>query len=1145
MLLVIPAFAQKGDDQMASADKKYGDIQLTEEIQASSLLNKIISLDLKGVTLEQALKKVSSEAELKLSYSTQLVPVQEEINLQVNQVTVNHALWKILEGTGLRFAVSPNKHLVIMNRNPKTDPQKKGVLETVSGQVVDASTNESLPGVNIILKGTSTGTSTDAEGRFELNVPSLQDTLMFSFIGYQTLEMPINGQTQLEVVMQPQAVAGEELIVTGYMQQQKADLTGSISVIESDEVEGNQYSNVSKALQGKVPGMQITTDGDPVGNAEIQIRGITSVNANPPLIVVDGMPTQLNLNDLNSGNIASIQVLKDAASASIYGSRAASGVILVETKKGQRGDTEINYRGSIGGSSIMNRPDMLNTQQYGEALWRAAINDGLDPDQQTQLYSYDWSTNSDGLAQLNSVTPREWLNPEQTMPSADTDWFDEVLQTGLRQKHQITVSTGTENSRTMFSADFFQNEGTVMHSGLDRYTVRLNTDFNLIDNVLRIGENVSLSHKTFRSGVNGSIRNMLIMPPIVPVRTNTGEWGGTSYYYGMDDYNNPVRELTIGKDNKNNQSKLVGSVFVEFSPVENLLFKTQAGMDYTDGYFRHVDYTWQEGGGKQDTQNGVSNNYYHNLDMTLTNTVNYNTTFSNYHDISLVGGIEIFKNSSQNFNAYRQDIEIENRDYAFLNTATGNLSANGSGDELSMVSYFSKVNYNFDSRYLLSATVRYDGASVFGTNSRYALFPAASVGWRLSNEEFIGDNSIISELKIRASWGVNGNSNIPTNARFNYYDADYYSTAYAIEGNQTGQLASGYRKIQTGNEDLQWEETTQFTLGVDFGFYEGKLTGSIDLYDKDTDGMLFYPPFLGAAGEGAGQWVNAADMINRGVEFQVNYMNSPSMEFDYSIGLNLSSNRNTIDNLPNSVRFAYGGNGIDDDIQGRPLNSYYGFVADGIFKSQEEVDAHAAQTGKGLGRIRYKDLNGDGEITWNDDRKWIGNSDPDLIYGVNFDSNYKNWDFTMFWQGVLGNTVRNDWKTYSDFWNVWTQAGFNHSTRVLDAWSPQNPDSDIPALSLSNANDERRLSTYFMESGAYLKLRNIELGFTIPSDVRSKIGAEDLRLFVSAQNIINIKKWWGDDAYTGPYPENATKAGEYSNPYMRPQIFSAGIDVTF
>lgn len=1017
--------------------------------------------------------------------------------------------------------------------------------QVVSGQVTDSKDGTLLPGVNITLKGTSTGTTSDTEGSYELRVGSLQDTLVFSFIGYQTREIPINGRSQIDINMQRQAIAGEELIVTGYMEQEKADLTGSISVIDAAEVAGNQYSNISKALQGKVPGMQISTDGDPVGNAQIEIRGITSVNANPPLIVVDGMPTQLNLNDLNSGNIESMQVLKDAASASIYGSRAASGVILVETKKGRRGDTRINYRGSIGGSAIMDRPDMLNTREYGEALWQAAINDGLDPDQQTQLYSYEWSTDNDGVARLESVTPREWLNPEQTMPSANTDWFDEVLQTGLRQKHQITVSSGTENSRTMFSADFFQNEGTVMHSGLERYTIRLNTDFDLLDNMLRIGENIALSHKTYRSNVNGSIRNMLIMPPIVPVHTEEGEWGGTSYYYGMDDYNNPVRELTLGKDNKNNQSKLTGSVFAEFSPLENLFFKTQAGLDYTDGYFRHVDYSWQEGGGKQDIQNGVTNNYYQNMDMTLTNTLNYSVTLNSYHDFDLVGGIELYKHSFQNFDAYRQDIEIENRDYAFLSTATGNLTANGGGDELTMISYFSKINYNYNSKYLLSATIRYDGASVFGTNNRYALFPAASVGWRLSNENFISDESIISELKIRASWGKNGNSNIPSTARFNYYDADYYWTSYAIEGNQTGELASGYRKMQTGNDDLQWEETTQYTVGIDYGFFDGKLSGSLDVYNKDTDGMLFDPPFLGAAGEGAGQWINAADMINRGIEFQVIFSNSPSTDFDYSIGLNMSSNRNKIDNLPSSVRFAYGGNGIDDDIQGRPLNSYYGFVADGIFRSQQEVNEHANQTGKDVGRIRYKDLNGDGEITWDHDRKWIGNSDPDLMYGVSFDTNYKGWDFSMFWHGVAGNTVRNDWKTYSDFWNVWTQAGFNHSTRVLDAWSPENPDSDIPALSLSNANDERRLSTYFMESGAYLKLRNIELGYTVPLEIRQKVGADELRIFVNAQNIVNIKKWWGDNAYTGPYPENSTKDGEYSNPYMRPQIFSAGIDVTF
>ncbi|HLR31653.1 MAG TPA: SusC/RagA family TonB-linked outer membrane protein, partial [Fodinibius sp.] len=484
-------------------------------------------------------------------------------------------------------------------------------------------------------------------------------------------------------------------------------------------------------------------------------------------------------------------------------------------------------------------------------------------------------------------------------------------------------------------------------------------------------------------------------------------------------------------------------------------------------------------------------------------------------------------------------------DYAYISSATGNQEVYGNGNEYTMLSYFSKFNYAFDNKYLLSGTVRYDGSSKFGDNNQFGLFPAASAGWRLSEERFLQDSRIISSLKLRVSWGMNGNSNIPTNALINYYDADYNATAYALAGNETGNLYSGFRRMHIGNPNLQWEATRQFDAGIDFGLFGDALSGSVSYYHKYTDGMLYEPPYIAAIGEGGYQWINAANMTNTGFELQLSYSGSIGEDFAYTISGNASTNENRIDDLPESVKYTYGGNGLDDDILGRSLNSFYGFVADGLFRSQEEVDNSPEQTGKGLGRIRYKDLNSDGRITWEHDRTWLGNSDPDIMYGATFNASYKNVDFNMFWQGIAGNLIRNDWKTYSDFWNVWTQSGFNHSTRVLDAWSPSNPDSDIPALTNNDSNDERRLSTYFLESGSYLKLRHIEIGYTLPVDLISSLGMRNFRIYVLAENVINLEKWWGDNAYTGIDPENPSKSNEYSSPYIRPQIFKAGINLSF
>ena len=918
-------------------------------------------------------------------------------------------------------------------------------------------------------------------------------------------------------------------------------MTGSVATLSAEEIEKNNYANLLQGIQGKIPGVYITTDGNPVGDANIQIRGLTSLRSAPPLIIIDDLPTNVHLRDINPKDIASIQVLKDAASASIYGARAASGVIIIETKQGKLGESKIEYNGSFGVSSFMNRIDMMNTEQYGQALWQAAINDGRDPNLVTQIYNFDWEYKNRKPV-LNKVTPVEWLNPEKTQRSADTDWFEACSQLGLQNDHQLSVSNGTDKLKSLFSLNYHENQGTQKYTMFRRYTVRLNSEYNLINDRLTIGENVQLGN--IKMNNQNQMHYMFVMPPIIPVYAEDGSWGGSAYSLGMDDYNNPLRELTMNKDNYNYFDKAIGSIYASLNIVKGLNFKTLYGIDYTDQKFRHINFKWREAGGKHNPNNGVNTYRSNVLTSTWSNTLTYKLE-KDKHRFDALGGIEYIHYYFEDLRGYRWDLPIEDYDYGYLSAATGNQEVYGGGDEWALLSYFSKLNYVYNDKYLFSATLRYDGSSKFGKNNRFGFFPAVSGGWRISQEPFLEDNSFIYDLKLRASWGKNGNSNIPTNALLDYYDANYYWTAYPLTGNETGLQPSGYQRVHTGNPDLKWEATTQYNIGLDFGILNGDLTGSFDYFHKYTKGMLYEPPYIGAIGEGGYRWINAADMSNKGFELILTYFGMPRADFSYSITGNISSYKNKIDNLPESARYAYGGNGLDDDILGRPLNSFYGFIADGLFKTEEEVDNSPEQQGKAVGRIRYKDLDNDGRITWEHDRTWIGCSDPDFMYGINFDMKYKNFDFNMFWQGIVGNDVKNDWKSYSDFWAVWTQQGFNHPTRLLNAWSPDNPNSTIPALSLQNPNDERRLSTYFIESGAYLKLRHIEIGYTFPSHLISKIGIKQCRVNLNAQNLINLKKSWGDNAYTSIDPENPTKSGEYSAPYVRPQIFAIGLDLSF
>jgi TonB-linked SusC/RagA family outer membrane protein len=1103
-------------------------------------IEKQISVNIEGVTLREALSKIAEESGFKLTYRGDVIE-DKMISLSMDGISVSDALGLVLDGTGLDYKISQEGYLLILSKEETYELEI--FQETIQGQVTDSDSGEPIPGVTIVIQGSDVGTATNVDGNFELTVPSLNETLIISAVGYMSQEIEIDGEIIVNISLMPDMYGLDEVVVTGYMEQRRADLTGAVTVVSAEAIEQNTYTNVLQGLQGRIPGMYIQTDGSPASGADVQIRGITSVNASPPLVVLDGQPVDIHLRDINPNDIESIQVLKDAASASIYGSRAAGGVILIETKRG-RGETRINYRGSVGVSAFLNREEMLNTEQYGRGLWQAAINDGLDPNDITQIYTFDWGMDSNGNPVLNTVTPRECLNTDCTMRAADTDWIDELTQVGLQNDHQISLTTGTDNFRSLFSLNVHENQGTQLHTRINRASLRVNTEFDIGDR-LTVGENLSISFQRLQN--QNHMRSAIVMPPIVPVYTDDGGWGGTAMGLGMDDYNNPVRAATVGAPNKNNLGRVVGNVFANLNISENLFARSQFGINYAAQYHRHLNRTWEEGGGRANINSGVNARQLHTVQYTFTNTLTYNLDFRS-HQATFMGGIEMEQYLEEGMQGNRQDIEIEDFQYGYFNAATGTQTLNGWGDEFRTLSYFGRANYTYRSRYLISGTLRYDGSSKFGPENRYGLFPAVSAGWRISEESFFSDNisnNVLSYLQLRASWGQNGNSNIPTNALTNLYDANYNATAYDISGNKTGDLPSGYRRLRTGNPNIMWEATEQTNVGIDFQLFNGIIDGTLDYFNKSTEGMLFEPPYIGAIGEGGHRWVNAADMTNKGWEAQINYSHQTGSDLSWSIGLNMATYSNQIDNLPDEVRFAYGGNGIDDDIQGRPLGSFYGFVTDGIFRTQDEVDAHAEQSGAGIGRIRYKDLDGDGVITWEGDRTWLGDPNPDLQYGINFDARYRNFDFTMFFQGIYGIDIYNSWKTYSDFWNVWTQAGFNHPTRILNAWTPDNPDSDIPALSLSNENDELRMSDYFIERGDYLKLRHLEIGYNVPIRYMERLGMGELRVYLQGQNIVNLYNVFGNSKFTGAEPENASQAGEYSFPYLRPQTFMVGIDLTF
>ncbi|WP_029163906.1 SusC/RagA family TonB-linked outer membrane protein [Anaerophaga thermohalophila] len=1010
----------------------------------------------------------------------------------------------------------------------------------VTGQVTDQE-NEPLPGVTIVQKGeTSKGTITNDEGNYSINVPE-DATLVFSFIGMKTKEVQVNGRSVVNVSLTSSTVDMDQVVVTGYQSQRKADLTGAVSVVDVDEIKKVPSTNAMKSLQGKVPGMMVTTDGSPKGNATIRIRGIGTLNNNDPLYIIDGVPTKAGMHELNPNNIESIQVLKDAAAASIYGSRASNGVIVITTKKGKEGEMQVNFEASLTASWYSNKMDVLNTEQYGKAMWRAYVNSGRDPNSNNIGYNYDWGYNESGDAELNKILLPKYIDEARTMHVSDTDWFGEITRTSLMQSYDLSLSNGTEKGNYFFSLGYVDNEGIIKQSNFSRISSRLNSEYKLWDGVVTIGEHFTLNRTEELEAPGNILNDALQALPIIPVYTEDGEWGGPAG--GMNDRHNPVRVLEYNKDNGYQYWRTFGDAYININPFPGLNIKSSFGIDYGNFYQRRLTRSYESGYLENDlTAANLAQGHW--MKWNWSNTGTYNITLGN-HKVDLLGGIEMFNEDNINFSAYKEGFELETKEYMWPDVGTGQSVASGSSTGYKLLSYFGKINYDYDGRYLGSFTLRHDGSSRFGENNQFGTFPAFSLGWRLSEEDFLIGNDNISNLKLRFGWGRTGNQEISNTAVYTIYIPDYgmadptwsivRGTAYDITGEGGNPLPSGFKLVQRGNDDLKWETTTQTNLGVDFGFFNQSVYGAAEYYMKETEDILVLPPYLGTIGEGGYRWVNGASMENKGFEATLGYRGETSSDgLSYDIKANVSAYKNKITYLPPDVQNAYGGDGEDDNILGRPINSMYGYVADGLFRTEEEVNSHAFQDGKGLGRIRYKDLNEDGVID-EEDRAWIGVPHPDFTYGLNINLGYRDFDLSVFVQGIQNMDANvHTRKANTDFWSV-METGSNKGTRLLNAWSPSNPDSDIPALQSTDANWEGRFSTYFVEDVSYLKIKNVQLGYTLPETITNKIRMSNLRFYVTGQNLLTFES----KDFTGEDPETPGFG------YPIPTTFTFGINASF
>ena len=989
---------------------------------------------------------------------------------------------------------------------------------SVSGVVTSATDNEPLIGASVLCPSANVAVSTDLDGKFSFKAPEGAD-VNITYIGYKPVTM--KAAPSMNVVMEENNEVLNELVVVGYQTIRKADLTGAVSVMDMKDPISENSGNILNSMAGKLPGVNVIPDAAPGGTGSIRVRGMSTANSsNDPLYIIDGVPTD-NLNCFNPADIESMQVLKDAASASIYGSRAANGVVIITTKQGKGDRMTINVNYAASAQTIAKRYKMLSADEWGQAYWAASANSGIAPSH--VLYG-------------SGATPvlQPFVAGDPNYPTTNTDWQDKVYHTAWTNNLTASISNNTEKGSVMFSLNYINQNGNIRDTFYERYSGRINSryDFN---KYITVGENLMVARWTNRgvdvAGDRGIPFTAMSQHPALPVKGLDGEWTRPLHLIASD-LANPCQLIANSSDNDLSSWRILGNAYLEVKPIDGLTLKSNIGVEHS----QYFNVTRGRATNPGDI-NSVGSAYGQGDTWTWTNTANYVKSFAANHHINLLFGTEAIGYTFKDLTGSREGYAFEDEDFMQVGAGTGQQRSGGGKNQWSVFSIFGKADYNYADRYLASFTIRRDQNSRFAKKHRTGVFPAFSLAWRPTQEDFFPKNNILTDLKIRYSWGQNGNANIPS--LYPSYTTYIFNTgngAYDIDGTNSS-TTSGITLASTGNPDLKWETTTQNNIGVDLQFLGGAINLTADYYIKKTRDMLTIPPALDVAGANAAVWLNTGDMKNHGWEVSLGY-NSPIYgDFSWNGSLNISQYKNKLVKLNSRQKFIGGDQRL---IPGEPMGVYYGYVCDGIFQTAEEVANHATQTGAAPGRLIYRDLDGNGVINDND-RCIIGDPNPDLSMGLNLSFKYRAFTLDAFFAGDFGFDIQNHMKRQllsMNYGNLATNRGHD----ILNAWSPTNTGSSIPALSLTDDNNEARFSTYYVENGSYMKMKYLKLSYSLPKTLISKIGATNLDVYGQVENVFTITD------YTGLDPE--ILPGEYgahidNGAYPRPRTFTLGLNLQF
>jgi TonB-linked SusC/RagA family outer membrane protein len=989
----------------------------------------------------------------------------------------------------------------------------------ITGKVTDTESSEGIPGVSVLVKGTSRGAITDLDGGFSI-VAGSEEVLIFSFLGYESVEQAVGNRSLINIGLSPSIQALNEVIVVGYGTQEKKDVTGAVSSIKGASIQNLPNSGASQALQGRAAGVNVVRNGGAPGNqGSIRIRGTGTLNNADPLIVIDGVPAG-SLNDVNPNDIESIEVLKDASASAIYGTRAANGVVLVTTKRGNFDQPlKFSINGYSGVSNAIKTIDVLDAPTLGQLKRERFTNDGL------------------------AVNPI-WQNP--AYQTQLTNWQNELLGQGTTQNMDLSLTGGNKSSSFMLSGGYFEEKGMIRNSGFRRLSFRINSDHKINDR-FKISQNLQLisineTAPNTLSAQTGVLWSAIRFHPGLPVQNPNGSYSSSQVSGEFGDINNPIFTQST-QDNNNTTHKILGNFNAEYKIIEGLKVRVNFGLEGSiyDGYNFNIKVNDQI---RASPRNSLSRNYGEGYSVLSEYLISYDKTFKDRHTLNFVGGYTTQTFNSEGFSATKLDFIDESSDQRFLDVGQTLNRIGGGKSYDALASYFGRVAYNYDEKYLLTATIRSDGSSKFGSGNQWGYFPAFSVGWRISEEDFFSNVGLISNLKLTGGWGSLGNQNVPG---LQYLALISSGRRYSFGGNQT----VGAAQTRVPNLGITWESAQMTNIGLDVGLMDNKLLANFNYFIKDTRDMLIAPPTLGSVGTAQIPNQNLGELRNQGLEIELLYRKTVG-QFFYSVSGNASFIKNEVTKLVDgnfigSQLYGRSSQEISRTYEGYPIASFYGWRTDGLYQTNEEIQNDVNITAdprrtNGLiqpGDVKFLDLNGD-QVVDDKDREVIGNPHPAMVYGLNVEFGYKNFDVSLFFLGNAG----------FDIYNADRMQGidptypFNMYAETADRWTGPNTSNEIPRMTTKRDNLNHRTSDLFLERGDFLRLKNLVIGYSLPSPLTQRFGVSKARFYVTGQNLLLLTKYSGMDPELGYINNNLQLNVDYAQ-YPQARTLTIGTTIIF